>query len=332
MEGDLRRETSPLNATVSVIIVNYNGGSKLLECVDSVFRFTSDFELILADNASTDNSLQLIEKRFPQVMIVRNSENLGFAGGNNVAIKRSKGRWIVLLNPDTKVTNKWLDNLLNRADLSSQIGIVAPKLLHMDGKTINSTGHVFDFRRGFARDRGSGETDEGQYEVAQEVASCCFACAAIKREVVNQIGLLDEKMIMYYEDVDFCIRARVAGWKVLYSPKSIVLHHGAGVTPTRRLRALLRRSTPYRLRIMLKSYNRVNALKYGTMSLLKSMGAGAKNRDFQYFLSYARSPIWNLLHLPLAERRLVQLNRRTPDNMLANFSPKPPGGASSLME
>ena len=311
--------TTTKKVPFSIVVVNYNGGSKLLECVDSVFRFTSDFELILVDNASSDNSIEPIAHKFPQTVIVKNSENLGVAAANNVGFGIAKGRWIVMLNPDTKVTQNWLENLVNCALLSDHVGITTPKLLHMDGKTINSTGHIFNFRMGFARDRGSGEIDQGQYDIPQEIASCCFACVAIKREVVNKVGLLDEKMFMYYEDVDYSVRARVAGWKLMYCPGSLVFHHGAGLTPPRRLKSLLRQSTPYRLRIMLKSYNLRDAVTYGIISVLKSMGAGARKGDLDYFLSYARSPIWNLLNLPVAERRIVQRTRQISDTALANF-------------
>jgi len=319
--ADVRHETNPLDVSFSIIIVNYNGGSKLLECVDSVFRYTSDFELILVDNASTDNSLLPVAKRFPQVITVRNPENIGFAGGSNIAIKRSRGRWIVFLNPDTKVTENWLDNLVKCADSWDEIGMVQPKLLRMDGKTLDSTGHVFNFRTCFARDRGSGETDVGRYEVAEEVEGCSLACTAIRRELIAKVGLLDDKMLLFYEDTDFSIRARIAGWKLYYCPGSIVFHVRAGLTPLRDRGLLHRRAIPYRLRMILKSYSLSNAIKYGAFSIIISVAAGIKNRDLEYLMRYARSPLWNLLNLPIVERRLVQSTRRIPDTVLAHFHP-----------
>jgi len=302
----------------SIIVVNYNGGSKLVDCVDSVFRFTSDFELIVVDNGSLDSSVSDIEQRFPDSIIIKNSKNVGFSKANNAAIKRALGRWIVLLNPDTKVTRNWLDNLMKCADRASEIGIVMPKLLRMDGKTIDSTGHVFDFRTGFTYDRGSGETDVGQYDLVEEVASCPFACVAIKTEVILGIGLLDQRMVMYYEDVDYCIRARVAGWRALYCPNSVVLHFRSGVTPTSS-NQVQKRAVAYRLRIILKCYERRDMVKYGALRIFRdivSAFAGLKNNDPQYSLGYMRSPIWNLLNIPLVERRLVQSTRKVSDNTL----------------
>ena len=319
-KGDVAlHEQKHLVVEYSIIIVNYNGGSKLLDCLDSVFKHTTNFESFLVDNASADNSPLQVEERFPEVVVIRNSENLGFAGANNIGIRKAKGRWVVLLNPDTKVTENWLDNLVECARSSEDIGLVTPKLLYMDRRTINSTGHIFDFRKGFASDRGAGERDQGQYDFGEEVASCCFACVAIKREVVKQIGLLDAKMLLYYEDVDYSIRARLAGWKLMYCPNSVVLHHGSGATPRRKLPALLRRSTPYRLRIMLKNYNRRDAVKFGALSTMISMAAGLKNRNMPYFIGFALSPFWNILNFPVAERRSVQRTRRVPDTVLANF-------------
>jgi GT2 family glycosyltransferase len=247
-----------------------------------------------------------------------NERNLGFAKANNQGLRRARGDWIVLLNPDTVVTRDWLHRLVKCAGSLAEIGIVTPKLLRQDGRTIDSTGHVFDFRTGYSSDRGSGNPDVGQYEDEAFVPSCCFACAAIRREVFDRIGFLDEKMILYFEDVDYCIRARIAGWKVVYCPNSVVFHVRGGVSsrsPTR----WGKRAVAYRLRIMLKSYSAPNVVKYGTMRIIRdlvSMAAGIKNNDTDYFLTYLRSPVWNLLNLPSYERRLVQSTRKVPDDAL----------------
>jgi GT2 family glycosyltransferase len=307
-----------LAVVYSIIIVNYNGGSELVNCVDSVFNFTSDFELIVVDNGSRDNSISDIAQRYPDCTIIRNSKNVGFSNANNTAIKKAIGRWIILLNPDTRVSRNWLDNLMKCADRASEIGIVMPKLLRMDEKTLDSTGHVFDFRTGFTYDRGSGETDVGQYDLVEEVASCPFACVAIRTEVVLGIGLLDQRMVMYYEDVDYCIRARAAGWRVLYCPTSVVLHVRSGLTPNSSSR-IQKWAVAYRLRIILKSYERRDMVKYGASRILRdiiSALAGLKNNDPEYFLGYLRSPIWNVLNIPLVERRLVQSTRKVSDDTL----------------
>ncbi len=216
--------------TYSIVIVNHNGGSLIPACIESVFKHTHDFELILVDNHSKDNSDLEVANKFPEVLVLKNSDNVGFAKANNMGIRRAKGQWVVLLNPDTVVTPGWLDALARCAQSSPEIGIATPKLLRPDKRTLDSTGHLFNFRTGYSIDRGSDEPDEGQYDSVEEVPSCCFACALVKRQLIEDIGLLDERMVLYFEDVDYCLRARVAGWKVLYCPSSIVYHARGGLT------------------------------------------------------------------------------------------------------
>ena len=312
--GSLLTERLP---KYSIIVVNYNGGQLLLNCLESVFQHTNDFELILVDNNSSDHSVPQAVARFPQIALVRNETNLGFANANNGGLRRVRGQWIVLLNPDTLVTNNWLDHLV-QSGVSSGAGIVAPKLLRLDGQTIDSTGLVFDLKTGLSHDRGSGAADRGQFDQEELIPCCGFACAAIRREVIHMIGVLDQKMILYFEDIDYCIRARIAGWPILYCPRSVVLHARSGVTP-RSFGRVQKWAVAYRLRIMLKCYGLRNAIRYGVLRVFHdfvSMLAGMKNNDLEYFLGYLRSPIWNLLNLPISERTLVQSTRKISDDVL----------------
>jgi GT2 family glycosyltransferase len=223
----------------------------------------------------------------------------------------------VLLNPDTIVTGNWLEELVN-CGASSKIGIVGPKLVRLDRRTIDSTGLVFNFKTGLSYDRGSDETDIGQFDSVEAVPCFSFATAAIKREVIEAIGFLDEKMVLYFDDIDYCVRARIAGWSVQYCPKSLVLHARGGVTPKSFTRNQ-RQAVAYRLRIMLKCYNSRNAIKYGLSRIAHDMisaVAGLKNSNFEYFLGYLRSPFWNLRNIPIVERRLVQSTRKVSDDAL----------------
>jgi GT2 family glycosyltransferase len=301
----------------SIIVVNFNGGTLIMKCLESVFQHTSDFELILVDNDSTDQSAQEAIRRFPQITLLENDRNMGFAAANNVGIRRSRASWIVLLNPDTIVTSNWLVDL-EKCATSPGIGIVGPKLMRLDRRTIDSAGLVFNFRTGLSYDRGSGETDMGQFDAVEVVPCLSFATAIIKREVIQMIGLLDEKMVLYFDDIDYCVRARIAGWKALYCPDSVVLHARGGVTHRSSTRAQ-RQAVAFRLRIMVKCYGPQNAVKYGFLRIARdfiSAVAGLKNSDFEYFRGYVRSPFWNLLNIPIAERRLVQSTRKVPDHVL----------------
>jgi GT2 family glycosyltransferase len=286
-----------------------------MKCLDSVFQLTSNFELILVDNNSTDQSPVEAINRFPQIKLLKNDRNLGFAAANNRGIKISLGYWVVLLNPDTVVTSHWLENL-ESCGVSSQVGIVGPKLLRLDGRTIDSAGLMFDFKTGLSYDRESGKPDVGQFDEVKIVPCVSFATVAIRREVLDTVGLLDEKMFLYFDDIDYSTRARIAGWRVLYCPNSVVLHARGGITPKSSNRAQ-RQAVAFRLRIMLKCYSPQNIMKYGllrTFHDIISALAGLKNNDFEYFRGYLRSPFWNILNFPVVERRLVQTTRKVPDS------------------
>ncbi len=312
----------PDNISYTIIIVNHNGGILLRNCLESVFQHSDDFELILVDNDSTDGSDSEAAQLFPKTITVKNHRNVGFAKANNLGILRARGRWIVLLNPDTTVTPRWLHHLSQCIESSPRTGIATPKLLRPDEVTIDEAGLTYNFATGHTCGRGTGEIDKGQYDVEQDVISCSFACVVVKKAVFEDIGLLDEKMVLYFEDVDYCLRAWVAGWKVLYCPRSVVYHARGGLTPTR-YGYMGKHAIAYRLRIMLKCYSRGNLLRFVPRRILRdvmAMAAGMKNHDAQYFLGYLRSPIWNILNPPVGERRLVQAKRRASDDAIIKIA------------
>ena len=319
--GGISVSASDDSIMYSIIIVNYNGGKLLLNCIKSVLHNTKHFELILVDNNSTDGSGELAVQLLPTAKLIRNRSNIGFSRANNIGVRVAKGEWIVLLNPDTIVTQGWIDKLTECAT-GTGAGIVGPKLLRFDRQTIDSAGHVFLFRSGDSFDRGAGVKDLGQYDKEKLVPSICFAAAVIRRSVFGSVGFLDEKMALYFEDVDYCLRAVVAGWEVAYCPRSLVYHMKGGVSPSR-LSPLQRRAIAYPLRIILKSYSRKNMLRVASRRMtreLMSVAAGIKNRDVQYVSLYLYSLVWNLTNFPLLERLRVQSARRTDESHLIHLS------------
>ncbi len=309
-----------LRVESSIIVVNHNGGALVEQCVYSVFRNSSNFELILVDNNSTDGSRLRVAERFPEVTVVKNEKNIGFAGANNIGIMVSSGRYVVLLNSDTIVTSMWLERLVARAEQSPDIGMVTPKLLRPGNPPIiDSTGHLYQYQTGLAADRGYEQPDLCQYDQSTELPSCCFACALVKREIFRQVGMLDEKMFFGFEDVDFGIRTRIAGWRVVYCPESLVYHYRGGSTSGRHRRHVARRMSAYPLRILLKNYETKNMLLYGGREFLVDILriiAGLKNRDWNYCGTYATIILWNLANLPLKERLSTQRLRMIPDSLL----------------
>lgn len=221
-----------LQALVSVIIPNWNGKQFLEECLDSIEKQTfSSFEVIFVDNGSIDGSADWVEGRYPHwVRVIRNSENLGFAEGNNIGIRHARGKYIVFLNNDTVVAPGWLEELIKPAEKDPMIGMCASKVLSYDQPDVlEATGELL-FRDGLNRARGHREVDRGQYDSDVEIFFPP-GCGALYRKItLDEIGVFDKDFFAYGEDADLGLRARWAGWKCQYVPKSVVYHKGSGST------------------------------------------------------------------------------------------------------
>ena len=217
---------------LSIIILNFNTKDLLEQCLRSVFASRTDFkfEVIVADNGSSDTSLDMVQAKFPQVRVIANSANLGFAKGNNVAIKQSAGRYILLLNSDTTVRPDTFDLCLKKFDSNPMIGILGCKVLLPDGRLheasrrrfpnpANAFLRLFGFRKFSNYNYANVSIDQ-----EMEVDSVVGAFLMIRKSVVDQIGLLDEDFFMYGEDLDWCWRAKTAGFKVLYYPAAQITH------------------------------------------------------------------------------------------------------------
>jgi hypothetical protein len=211
---------------ISVVIPNYNGKRYLDGCLSSLSAQTfKDFEIILVDNGSSDGSARYVAERFPEVRIVKNEKNLGFSGGVNTGIRRSKGECILTLNNDTRADRDLIKNLAKAMDSGDKVGMCASKMLFCDGR-INSTGVCLSLS-GAAWDRGMAEPDRGQYDAVEEVFGPSAGAGLYRREMLEEIGLFDEEFFMYMEDVDLAFRGRLAGWRCLYVPSARVHHvHG----------------------------------------------------------------------------------------------------------
>ena len=311
--------------TSSIVIVNYNGGPLVSQCIESIRKYSRDYEIILVDNASTDNSLALTNPG-PDLRVFKLLSNVGFANANNLGIKKSSGRYVLLVNSDTVVTRNWLDLLIKKAEEDPRIGLVTPKLLRPGNPTLlDSTGLLYHYRTAMCGDRGQGEIDRGQYDQLTELTSCGFACALVKRGLFAEIGLLDGKMFFYFEDLDFCLRARLAGWRVVFCPESTVYHlRGASTRSENRIQ-VGNRSRGYPLRIILKSYQAKHVLLFGTSSfliLLVRVLAGLKNRDWSYAKNNLVAALWNIAHYPIKERIKIQRLRRISDRSLFTAEPR----------
>lgn len=197
----------------------------MTECLDSlrkqIFR---DFEIILVDNGSTDGSVELVRTRFTEVQVVTLPKNIGFAGGNNAGILASSGRYVALLNNDTKADPDWLSSLVNATASGKHVGMWASKILSYDSPNVIDNTGLLLYWDGLARGRGRLEVDRGQFDQQQE-ALFPSGCAGLYRKVMlDEIGLFDEEFFAYADDVDIGLRGRLAGWDCVYVAGAVVYH------------------------------------------------------------------------------------------------------------
>ncbi len=218
-----------LDRKASVIIVNWNGKRYLEECLSALLAQTCPpCEIILVDNGSHDGSVDFVKERFPQVRMIENDENLGFAAGNNVAIRVAQGDYIVTLNNDTRAEPDWLEELIKVVETDPRIGMCASRMLfYYHPGVLNSTGISLNMA-GIAWDRRGGERDDGLEREPVEIFGPCAGAALYRREMLDEIGLFDEDFFAYHEDVDLAWRARSRGWRCMYSPRAVVYHVHSG--------------------------------------------------------------------------------------------------------
>ncbi len=209
---------------VSIIILNYNAGKLLTECVESVFNSNyNNLEVIVVDNVSKDNSQKECKEKFQKIKLIENEENLGYCEGNNVGIRESVGEFLVILNPDVIVTPNWLKELLLGFQKYGE-GLYQPKILATtDHDVIISAGNMIQLF-GFGFSRGKGQKDEGQYEKDEVVGYASGTCLFSSSNVFKKIGNFDPFLFAYHDDLDLCWRGMIKGIKSFYLHKSIVYH------------------------------------------------------------------------------------------------------------
>ncbi len=220
---------------VSVIIPNWNGAHHLPTCLESLRRQSyPHIEVIVADNGSTDGSLELLARDFAEVQVLALGENRGFAGACNAGIQAARGALVALLNNDTEADTLWVEEVTAAFERHPEAGLVASKMLLFDRRDTFHTAGDFYRVDGIPGNRGVWQRDAGQYEREEYVFSACGGSAAYRRAVLDQIGLLDEDFFFSCEDVDLAWRAQLAGWRCLYAPRARIYHKlsatGGGAT------------------------------------------------------------------------------------------------------
>ena len=217
----MKNNQTPL---VSIIILNYNAGKLLLNCVESILK--SDFknyEIIVVDNNSKDESHLICKEKFEEIKLIENSQNFGFCEGNNIGAKNAKGEFIIIINPDTTVTPNWINEFL-KANKENGDGIYQPKIISLeDKKTILSTGnmiHLFGF--GFAKDKGNLKTKS--IENVEKITYSSGTCIFTTKKLFEKIGMFDSFLFLYHDDLDLSWRASMQKIDSFYVPTITVFH------------------------------------------------------------------------------------------------------------
>lgn len=300
---------------VSVIIVNYNGREHLKECLSSgLGQSYGNFEVILVDNCSTDGSAEYVQRNFPKVKVVKNSDNLGYGGGNNIGFKNARGEYIVVLNPDTVVDKDWLKELVNAIQRRPNVKMVTSKvLLYHDPKRINACGNDIHFT-GLVFSRGLGER-ENHYTKEEYVVAPSGCSFLVPRELIEEIDFFDTELSNHwlFEDTDLAIRLQLRGYKCLFVPSSKVYHKFAlKMNPQRYF--MLERG---RYLLLLKNFRRPTLiLLLPSLILTEALTWGyALCQERKYILSKVMAYKWILknLHVILKKRAKVQKLRSVGD-------------------
>ncbi|MDH7601777.1 MAG: glycosyltransferase family 2 protein [Armatimonadota bacterium] len=262
---------------LSVIIVNWNTSSFLAECLESLATHppSCEHEIIVVDNNSKDFDEEAFVRRFPQVHFIRSESNLGYAAANNTAIQQSRGEYILLLNPDTRVTEGALDSLIAFMDAHPDAAACGAKLIRPNGQVELSVrsfpypfaiaceflglAKIFPRCRVIGRYRMRWFSYDQEAEVDQPMGSCLM----LRQTAVEDVGLLDESFPIFFNEVDWLYRARMRGWKIYFTPKALVIHHGGAATSQADRRAMIRESHESLVRFYNKHFrNRLPKVVY----------------------------------------------------------------------
>ena len=218
---------------VAIVILNWNGRTLLEQFLPSVIQFSEDAHIYVADNASTDDSISFLENNFPQVSIIKNSRNAGYAGGYNLALKSVSEDIYILLNSDIEVTEGWLEPIMHAFRKEPETAVIQPKIMDFKNKDHfeyagAAGGYIDKFGYPFCRGRifQKLEEDYGQYNDDRFIFWASGACLAVRKTAFNEIGGLDEDFFAHQEEIDLCWRLQNSGYNIKYVSTSRVFHVG----------------------------------------------------------------------------------------------------------
>jgi hypothetical protein len=308
---------------VSIVIVNYNGLKWLKDCFDSIEQQNyKDIQIIMVDNDSKDESVDFVLKNYPQVEIVYSKSNLGFAGGNNLAIEHIKGEYVILLNNDTKVEKNTIGNLVKALDNNKKIGSVQAKLVLMNEPEKLDicgafwTGSTFLYYYGCFKNKNLEI-----YNKPMKVFSNKGAAQMIRKSIIDKIGLFDDDFWSYYEETDFCHRVWISGSECWYEPSAVVYHANGGTSLNFKNEFVQFHNYKNKLMSFIKNFDKIELImiipKYIFMTIMISFIYFLQGK-FKMGLAIYKSYIWNIVNLKsnLGKRKTIQNFRERDDKSI----------------
>jgi GT2 family glycosyltransferase len=317
---------SPSEPFVSVVIPNWNGAAYLPGCLDSLrAQSYRRLEVLVVDDGSTDGSDRMVAERYPEFRLVSLPVNRGFAAAVNEGIRAAGGDLVALLNNDAEADPDWLARLAEAAERHPEAGFFACKILLHDRRDVIQSAGDFYSADGVPGNRGVWQRDEGQFDREEYVLGACGAASAWRRSLLDDVGLLDESLFMYCEDVDLSLRAQLLGYRCLYVPTARVYHRlsatGGGKLASyycgRNFIAVAAKNLPagvlrrhWRALIGVQILFAVHSIRH-----LREPAARAR----------LRGQLAGLMAIPrrLAQRRTIQSRRRVPDDYLISLLREP---------
>lgn len=304
---------------VDIIIVNFNGLRYIEDCLNSLLKTEYPFfSVIVVDNGSTDGSVELVKKKFPGVQLILNNKNLGFGKANALGMDAGKSDLAAFLNNDTKVDGRWLLPLVEALVKDASVAAACSKLLFMENPhVINATGGGMNYL-GYGYDLGIYENNGNALNKTTDVFFPTAAACLVRKSAFCEIGGFDKRFFMYHEDVDLGWRLRLAGYRIVYVPESVVFHAFGG-TSMKSGSMEFRNNLGLRhaMRSLIKNYEIGTLLRALTVFLMLGIRTTIKNKSPEF----VKCLLWNLRVLPdsISERRKIQKSRKVSDKELSAF-------------
>ncbi len=310
-------DPGPVVSRVVVIVPNWNGMGHLEACLRSLLaQEFADYAVILVDNGSRDGSLELVQREFPQVCVIANATNLGFATANNQAVRASRSEFVATLNNDAWADPRWLGELVRAMEARPEVGMCASRMLLADQPAVVDSAGIAVDRVGIAWGLGGGSPDDGAASSPIPVFSPCAGAALYRRAMLDEIGLFDEDFFAYLEDVDLAWRAQWAGWQCLYVPTAVVYHAHSATSRegylTRKSR-LLGRNKAW---MVCKNYPFPAAIWYAPLFLAYDLMALGYALTTGYGLSALQGRLEALGAIPRMLTKRRALIRRVPPSVI----------------